>query len=141
LSSHSDDEESDELPDPWYARIVYLFEDEHSTPMAHFCWFFYTNIGAKPSLGRFLSIYTWERNQAWEVFVHVYIGAKLKPGRVLFYTYMGAGSNTVLKELAGPHERFLLRPRLQKQSDYQTTYAITRINYSKLRNYSLSPDF
>lgn len=59
LSSQSDDEESDELPDPWYARIVYLFEDEDSTPMAHFRWFEH-------------------------------------------------GSKTVMKELAGPHELFLL---------------------------------
>jgi hypothetical protein len=83
-------------------------------------------MGAKPSLGSFLSIYTWERNEAWEVFVHI---------------YMGAGSKTVMKELAGPHEQFLLRPRLQKQSEHQTTYAINRIHYSKLTNYSLSPDF
>jgi hypothetical protein len=59
LSSQSDDEEPDELPDPWYARIVNLFEDEHSTPMAHF-----------------------------QRFEH--------------------GSKTVMKEVAGPHELFLL---------------------------------
>jgi hypothetical protein len=59
LSSYSDDEEPDELPDPWYARIVYLFEDEHSMPMAHFRWFEH-------------------------------------------------GSRTVMKELAGPHELFLV---------------------------------
>jgi hypothetical protein len=83
-------------------------------------------MGAKPSLGGFCPCIHRSEIKTWEGFV---------------YTYMGAGSKTVLKELAGPHERFLLRPRLQKQSDYQTTYAITRINYSKLRNYSLSPDF
>jgi hypothetical protein len=112
LSSLTDDDEPDELPDPWYARIVYLFEDEHSIPMAHFPWFV----------------------------LHIH-GSETKLGKVFVYIYMGAGSKTVMKELAGLHERFLLRLRLQKQSDHQTAYIINRIDYSKLRNYSLSPDF
>ncbi len=75
MSSHSDDEEPDELPDPWYAHIVYLFKDEHSTPMAHFHCFVLYKHGSETKLGK--------------VFVHI---------------YMGAGSKTVMKELAGPHE-------------------------------------
>jgi hypothetical protein len=86
-------------------------------------------------------MYTWERNQNLAGFcLHIH-GSETKLGKVFVHIYMRAGSKTVMKELAGPHERFLLRPRLQKLSDHQTTYTINRINYSKLRNYSLSPDF
>ncbi|KAE9380648.1 S-adenosyl-L-methionine-dependent methyltransferase [Stipitochalara longipes BDJ] len=57
--SQLDDEELDELPDPWYARIMYLFENKYGKAMAHFHWFEH-------------------------------------------------GSKTILKEVSGPHELFLL---------------------------------
>jgi hypothetical protein len=101
---------------------------------------FYTNMRAKPSLEGFCPCIHGSETKTWEVLVYIYMGAKPSLGRFLsIYTWGLA--KTVMKELAGPHELFLLMPRLQKQSDHQTTYTINRVNYSKLRNYSLSPDF
>jgi hypothetical protein len=80
LSSHGDDEEPDELPDPWYARIV--FEDEHSTPKANFRWF--------------VLYKHWSETKLEKVFVHVYMGAKPKLGRFCLHIH---GSETKLGKL------------------------------------------